>query len=66
MVCGCWAARCSRMSARRCCKGGDSTQRMGARLELGRGVQLELEGSRHERTSADAEHRIELQWRWSW
>ena len=47
-------------------QGGGSTQRMGARLELGRGVQLELEGSRHERTSADAEHRIELQWRWNW
>ena len=47
-------------------QGGPGTQRMGARLELGRGVQLELEGSRHERTSADAEHRIELQWRWSW
>ena len=47
-------------------QGGGSTQRMGARLELGRGVQLELEGSRHARTSADAEHRIELQWRWSW
>ena len=29
-------------------QGGGSTQRMGARLELGRGVQLELEGSRHE------------------
>ena len=40
---------------------GDSRQRMGARLELGRGVQLELEGSR-----AAAEHRIELQWQWSW
>ena len=47
-------------------QGGDSTQRMGARLALGRGVQLELEGSRHARTSVDAEHRIELQWRWSW
>ena len=47
-------------------QGGGSTQRMGARLELGRGVQLGLEGSRHERTSADAEHRIELQWQWSW
>ena len=47
-------------------QGGDSTQRMGARLALGRGVQLGLEGSRHERTSADAEHRIELQWQWSW
>ena len=40
---------------------GDSRQRMGARLELGRGVQLELEGSR-----AAAEHRIELQWQWNW
>ena len=40
---------------------GDSRQRMGARLEFGRGVQLELEGSR-----ADTEHRIELQWQWNW
>ena len=47
-------------------QGGGSTQRMGARLELGRGVQLGLEGSRAERTSADAEHRIELQWQWNW
>ena len=47
-------------------QGGPGTQRMGARLELGRGVQLELESSRHERTSADAEYRIKLQWEWSW
>ena len=40
---------------------GDSRQRMGARLEFGRGVQLELEGSR-----AATEHRIELQWQWNW
>ena len=42
-------------------QGGDSRQRMGMRLEFGRGVQLELEGSR-----AAAEHRIELQWQWNW
>ncbi len=47
-------------------EGGGRTQRMGARFEFGRGVGLELEGSRLERRSADAEHRINVQWQWSW
>ena len=47
-------------------EGGGRTQRLGASFELGRGVKMELKGSRRERTNANADYRIELQWNWSW
>ena len=47
-------------------EGGSRAQRLGISFELSRGVKLELKSSRHERANANADHRIELQWKWSW
>ena len=47
-------------------EGGSRAQRLGISFELSHGVKLELKSSRHERTNANADHRIELQWHWSW
>ena len=47
-------------------QGGGQTQRMGTRWELSPGMKLNLEGTRRERATANDEHRIQLQWEWSW
>ena len=47
-------------------QGGGRTQRMGARWELSPGMKLNLEGARRERATTNDEHRIQLQWKWSW
>ena len=47
-------------------EGGSRAQRLGISFELSRGVKLELKSSRHERANTNADHRIELQWQWSW
>ena len=47
-------------------QGGGRTQRMGAHWELSPGMKLNLEGARRERATANDEHRIQLQWEWSW
>ncbi len=47
-------------------QGGGRTQRMGARWELSPGMNLNLEGARRERATTNDEHRIQLQWEWSW
>ena len=47
-------------------EGGSRAQRLGISFELSHGVKLELKSSRHERANANADHRIELQWHWSW
>ena len=47
-------------------QGGGRTQRMGARLDVSPGTKLSLEGTRRERATTNDEHRIQLQWQWSW
>ena len=46
--------------------GGGHAQRLGVRFELGRGVRMELEGGRRAGANAEAEHNIQLRWKWSW
>ena len=47
-------------------QGGGQTQRMGARWELSPGMNLNLEAARRERATTNDEHRLQLQWEWSW
>ncbi len=47
-------------------QGGGQTQRMGARWELSPGMKLNLEAARRERATTNNEHRLQLQWEWSW
>ena len=47
-------------------QGSGRTQRMGARLDVSPGMKLNLEGARRERATTKDEHRIQLQWEWSW
>ena len=46
--------------------GGGHTQRLGVRFEFGRGVRMELEGGRRAGANAEAEHNIQLRWKWDW
>ncbi len=47
-------------------QGGGCTQRMDARWELSPGIKLNLEAAHRERATINNEHRLQLQWEWSW